>query len=332
MSKSPSAVIARKAILLVTIGATGCAACHKDVVVRPIPGTEQVAIETFNITISPDERWLTFVEWKFPRKVLRKHLPHDEYDCRVTSLDLQSGTRTEHAVESVSPAALGFSDSDRQWKYHAAFRLIKERFRPPGWRGKHFYFQRYGGAYVALDPRKSGVVVAAQPVAPGLCSDCPPMVTVQFHDRSWDLISKDVSAVVREGTVHAVYYISSPYQHNQADHRTIYRIAEAGTEQVVVEAPGKKGTHVIIEAIRASPNERYMAYVVDSKKQAFLSGSRNELFIRELASGREKRIAKYGYMGNLIWSPDSDRLYFAGGEYSSDSAVRIVDVAATFSH
>jgi protease II len=131
--------------------------------------------------------------------------------------------------------------------------------------------------------------------------------------------------------VRAVYYIESPYQHNQVHHRAIYRIAETGTEQVVAEAPGKEGTHVIIGAVRASPNELYLAYVVDSKKQAFLAGPRNELFIRDLATGREKKIAKYGYMGNLIWSPDGKRLYFAGGEYSSDSAVRVVDVAATFS-
>ena len=328
MSKSPSAVIARKAILLVTIGATGCVACHKDVVVRPIPGTEQVAIETFNITISPDERWLTFVEWKFPRKVLRKHLPPDEYDCRVTSLDLQSGTRTEHAVESVSPAALGFSDSDRQWKYHAAFRLIKERFRPPGWRGDHFYFQRYGGAYVALDPRKSGVVVAAQPGAPGACSDFPPVPNFQFRDRAWELRSSYESAVFREGAIRSVYYCG------ESGHRTnmILRLQETGEEEVIVEREKKKRTMLTIASVRVAPDERYLAYVVDSKKQEFLAGPREELFIRELATGREKKIARYGYMGNLIWSPDGNRLYFAGGEYSSDSAVRVVDVAATFSH
>jgi hypothetical protein len=296
-------------------------------------GTEQVAIEAFNITISPDERWLTFVEWKFPRKVLRKELPSDEYDCRVTSLDLKSGTRTEHAIESVSPAALGFSENDRQWKYTAAFRMIKERFRPPGWRGERFYFQRYyGGIYGALDPWKPGVVVAAPPDAPGSCSDCPPMVSVQFRDRSWDLLSNDVSAVVREGAVRAVYFVESPYQHNQVDHRAIYRIAEVGTEQVVVEAPGKKRVHVVVGAVRVSPDERYLAYTVNSKKQAFLSGPREEVFIMDLGTGEEKRVAKHSYTGNLSWSPDGRRLYFAGGEYASDSAVRVVDAVATFSN
>ncbi len=164
----------------------------------------------------------------------------------------------------------------------------------------------------------------------GTCSDCPPVISAQFRDRSWDLLSAEVSAVFHDGAVQAVYYVSSPFQHNQVHHRSIYRITEVGDEQVVVEREKKGATMVGIAGIRVSPDARYLAYVVDSKKQAFLSGPQEELFIRELETGHEKRIAKYGFMSNLIWSPDSDRLYFAGGEYSSDSAVRIVDVAATF--
>jgi len=69
---------------------------------------------------------------------------------------------------------------------------------------------------------------------------------------------------------------------------------------------------------------------VSSKRQELLAGPREELFIRDLVNGREKMVAKYGYMSNLIWSPNGERLSFPGGEYESDRAVRVVDVAATF--
>ncbi len=110
----------------------------------------------------------------------------------------------------------------------------------------------------------------------------------------------------------------------------ILRLRAEGEEEVVVEREEKKGTMMIIAGLRVSPNERYLAYTVNSKKQAFLAGPRDEIFVMDLQTGKEIRVARYSYSGNLIWSPDSDRLYFASGEYSSDSAVRIVDVAATF--
>lgn len=309
---------------------TGCSTRAGEVVIRPVPGTEQVCIEEFCITVSPDERWLTFVEWKFPRATLRKQLPPGEYHTRVVSLGLDSGVRTEHTIESIPRKALGLS-GDELWKYRAGFSLIKERFRPPGWRGEYFYFQHYyGGTYVAFDPSKPEIEIAAEPDAPGTCSDCPPMISAQFRDHSWDLLSNEITVVVHEGAVGAVYYVSSPYQLQQGDDIAVYRITDAGKEEVVLEVPERGGVHVIIGSVRVSPNERFLAYTVDSKKQAFMSAPREVLFIRELATGREKRIAEYEDVGNLIWSPGGSRLYFAGGEYSSDTAVYIVDVGATF--
>ena len=88
---------------------------------------------------------------------------------------------------------------------------------------------------------------------------------------------------------------------------------------------------VTIASLRVSPDERFLAYVVHSKKQAFLSGPSEEIFVMDLGAGGEKKVAEHSYAGNLIWSPDGNRLYFAGGAYSSDCAVFIVDVATTFS-
>lgn len=317
------------ALFLTALSLTVCSSCARNVVVSPIPGTEQVAIYEFCISVSPDEKWLAFTEWSLPKERVFKDLPPGEYESRIATLNLEDGKIVRHAVSSISAEAVGFSPEDAGWIGQAGLEIIEQRFRPPGWSGGMFYFQPYyQGVRLGFDPDVSGIQIVSNPEAPGACSDFPPVPNFQFRDRSWDLRSNDVSAVFREGAIRAVYYRGEgPYRTNM-----ILSLQEAGEEKVVVERQERKGTMLTIAGVRVSPDERYLAYVVHSKKQAFLSGPREELFIRELATGREKKITRYGYMGNLIWSPGSSRLYFAGGEYSSDSAVRIVDVTATFSH
>jgi hypothetical protein len=315
------------------LGLSFIIACTRsgDAGVRPISGTEQVAIYQFCISVSPNERWLAFTEWVLPKARVFDDLPPGAYESRIATLDLQNGQIVRHDVDSTLAADLGFALDDPGRISQAGFELIEQRFRPPGWRGGLMFFQPFRPlpdyvVYVALDSRTTGIRVISEPGPSGTCSDCPPMTSVQFRDRSWDLLSNDVSAVVREGAVRAVYYRGEgPYRTNM-----ILRLRTEGPEEVIVERTEKKRTMMVIAGLRVSPDERYLAYKVNSKKQAFLAGPQNDLFIRDLTIGREKKIARYGYMGNLIWSPDSHRLYFAGGEYASNCAVRVVDVDATF--
>jgi len=312
----------------VAVGFLACTGCGSDATVRSIPGTEKVATEAFSVSVSPDKRWIAFSEWVVPKARLEE-LPHGVSPLCIATMNLASGKIVRHAVDSIPAEQLGFEPDESGWRWE--LELIQNRFRPPGWRSGLFYLQPYfHGVWLVLDPSVVGVRIVGDPGGPGTCSDCPPMTWVRFRDRSWDLLSNEVSVVVRDGAVRAVYYVDSPYQRNQAHHRAVLRIANVGDEEVVTEAPARKRTMVVIGAVRASPDGQYLGYTVDSKEQAFFAGTRITLWIRDLVSGQEKKIATYGYMGNLIWSPDNRRLYFAGGEYDSDCAVRVVDVAATF--
>lgn len=320
-------------LIVILLCLAGCSSRDPDVVIRPIPGTEQVALLSNCITVSPDERWLVFTEWKLPKSRVFEELPPSEYYARLVSLDLETGARIEHTIDSLSPKALGFSSDDSQWKYHAGFRIIEKHFHPRGWRGERFYFQRYSRSiYLALDPGAPGIRVAPKPQAPGTCSDCFPVGTTRFRERSWDLLSEDISAVVRDGSIRSVYYVRKP-DHGRWDHyRSVYRLRGEGPQETLVELPAKKHVMISIVGVRVSSDERFLAYHVHSKKQAFLSGPREDIYILDLDSREEKTIGTYSSAGNLIWSRDGKRLYFAALDSSDKAAVYVVDVAETFGH
>jgi hypothetical protein len=330
-------------LIVIFLCLAGCSSRDPDVVIRPIAGTAQVAPYDFCITVSPNERWLVFTEWKLPKSRVFDELPPDEYDLRLVSLDLETGERTEHAVESIPPKALGFAPSDVRWKHQVGLEIIENRFRPAGWRGERFYFQPYrlSDRYetnLALIPGRPGIQVAKKPEGPSTCSDCFPVGTSRFRGYSWELtprwgqVPNPVSVAVRDGAIRSVYYVRKP-DHGRWDHyRSVYRLRGEGPQETLVELPAKKHVMISIVGVRVSPDERSLAYHVHSKKQAFLSGPREEIYILDLDSREEKRIGRYSSAGNLIWSRDSGRLYFAGRDFSNRAAVYVVDVAETFGH
>ncbi|HKW13279.1 MAG TPA: hypothetical protein VJS69_02220, partial [Candidatus Krumholzibacteria bacterium] len=306
---------------------SGCSRAGDSRLAHPIPGTEQLAVEQFCITVSPDEKWLTFVEWMLPDDQRVKSQARDAYSTRITSLNLLTGARTRHSIDELSPQVFGLPSDRQDWISSGNERIAKEWFRPPGWVRGLFYFQKnVRGATLALDPSQREIRTAAVPDTLGTCSDCPPGTSVAFGGRMWDLLAEDVSAVVRDGKVRVVYcWGSRPNRRN-----AILRVGENGDQTVVVERPQETGTMVAIATLRVSPDDRYLAYVVHAKKQAILAGPSEELFVRQLQTGKEERIASHGAMGNLIWSRDGERLYFAGSLLGGDGMTYVVDIERVF--
>ncbi len=321
----------RYLLLLLLIWLTGCSSRDRGVVVERIPGTELTATEPYSFTISPDEQWLTFLEWIMPRSRFSKE-GRSAYRYHIVSLNLKTGERTEHSVESIPEGSIWASSRRIEWKYKA-WRSVVDRFRSSGWNSGVFYFEpRARSRDLALDPRKPAIHFATRPEI-RTCSDCPPRVAwdrapyARFLWNLYEPASNEVSAVLRGGLIHSIYY------KGERPHRTrmILHLSEDGEREVIVERPRKTGTLITIVSVRVSPNERYLAYGLHSKKQEFLSGPRQEIFVLDLNTREEKKVGTHSSVSNLIWSPDSKRLYFAGGAYDDYRGIYVVDVAATFS-
>lgn len=54
-----------------------------------------------------------------------------------------------------------------------------------------------------------------------------------------------------------------------------------------------------------------------------------EVFVRDLETSKERKVAEFRYTSNLIWSADSERLYFAG--FGKATGVYRVRVDGVFS-
>ena len=350
--------------VLLVASCFGCGTRNDGAVVRTIPGTEQVCATGFSISVSPDESWLVFTEWKLPRAVVFKELSPYEYQMRIATLNLNTGEIVRHSIDSLSTTGLLFLPSDISGRRQAEFEIVENKFRPPGWIDGQFYFQRYStAAYLAIDPSQPEIRSVSRPDSPGTCSDCPPVllgfptfdhvgnrwldsppIRIEFRNRLWDPLSKEVSIAFRDSTVRAVYFLGDrPYETH-----LIYRFRGLGAKELVIDAKTGKttvseskespaeierreGVKLTVRSVRVTRDERYLAYVVYYVKQSFLSSGHDELFIMDLGTGSLKRVAKHLFIGNVIWSPEGDRLYYAGAQYVSDAAVRVVDVPSTFS-
>ena len=152
-------------------------------------------------------------------------------------------------------------------------------------------------------------------------------MNVTFRDRSWDLLSDQVSAVYRDGAVQCIYAET----HDALDDRSmIVQFQTAGQPRTVVETQSDEAVFRTFTQVRVSPNERFLAYALYSKQQALFGGPREELFVMDLRSREVIRIGGSYMLGNLIWSPDGDRLYYAMRFDSRNASVYVAEVGAAF--
>ena len=306
----------------------GCGSVGDDVVIHRIPGTELAATKSAlatvgrsgAITVSPDEQWLLFWQWLHHPKE-RSNDRSLELGMTLVSLNLETGEQTSHTLGGFPYQAIRAKDLRSAWARVGIW------FDAAGWNGGLCYVDMPpGSSHLVIDPTQPPIAVAKDlPDGHRTCSDCPP--TAMLRQRLGPRATlDDYSIAWHDGTLGKNIY-------NAGQEATIYRITSDGTHEQLLQKKARN-SYTTVSKIRVSPNERYLAYAVYSKKEFLipLPDHREDIYVLDLEANSEKRIATHRFVSNLIWSGDSKRLYFAGsGKSGDDPGVYVVDVEATFS-
>ncbi len=307
-------------VVVGVIAAVNCLACgSENEYVVAISGTEDVTLSrsSWSISVSPDEQILAFWE-------LRKE-GGDPYDAYLCTLDLKTLVKTVHGIHDVY-SELSSLGPVEPWE------KIGLNFRDACWVDSRCYVNlsfRAGRKTLVFDPSTIEAGFSVPP--PDLtCSDCPPRK--QVESTVVDLVGRWLlnhgrlySSVRSENHSNLyLYHVDKNY-----DGARILQTSRTDSE-IIIQHPPRKLKDVNITALRISPNERYLAYGLFLKLRSRipLPDQKIELHVYDRVEKKNHLISSgYRYISNLVWSPDSERLYFAG-IHMKQNAVYRVNIAA----
>lgn len=291
----------------------------KDVQSHLIAGTETVQSDV--ISVSVDERWLVFSE-ENPETIGR-----GAYGARLSSIELGTVHKTAHRIDHLPDRALKSADEATRWDRVSGY------LSAGCWNDGRCYINtsgRLGYKDLVLIPGVPELEIAPLPEELN-CSDCPPLrlAATTARERGVSNLS-EYSIAFRNGQLANDMY----YGETRDGAASIWTVDESGQREKVLEVRVRFKS-ATIEGVRVSPDERFLAYVVGSKLKAPVPTPDmiDEVFVRELDTGREVRIGKYRIVGNLLWSADSRRIYYpAFGQDPKDKGVYRADATELLDH
>jgi hypothetical protein len=296
---------------------------------RRIPGTELAQsgnpASKSAISVSPDERWATY--WEENTEWADGGAPTSTW--QLCSVDLVDETRIVHRVDSLAVNAT-VPWADVAWG-----------FDPGGWSGSRLFIEGID-LLAVIDPTRQQVeqLRMLPPQRTGL--DAPRDAVIDGALRRRNMPTENFEMErhsfvwSQDGKPYDLYYA-------QYIRRDVYAImhhdGQSSREVLRREGPLKLYS---IDQVRVSPDQTFLAYssFVNAKGHTMLPDYGTSLFVRHLPSGTERRVGRHLRVSNLIWSADSNRLYYAGSgfeRFGSDhtptrrgAGVFCIDVAASF--
>ncbi len=279
------------------------------------------------LSVSPDERWVTYWERHTEQEGSRP-LP----SWQLCSVDLTNGTRTAHSLDSLQTTT---PDSKPDWDD------VAWGFDPGGWSGSTLFIQGFS-LVAAVDPDRESLMPCTRLPAHRAGLDGP----------SWRI----AAGVLSRRHIHTEIYTlerQSLVWTNDGKPRELYDVEHLGNNvDAIMCRDGDQTREVLrkenryrvytIHQVRVSPDRTFLAYSASAQGKAYLSIPDNgtTVFIRHMPSGEEKRVGRHSRVSNLIWSADSERLYYAGSGFQrlgttgvitrSGAGVFCANVEATF--
>ncbi len=273
---------------------------------RLVPGTEHLepAGNEAWFTISPDEKWQAFFEvdsldWNF------KGLRTVPEKFHFVTMNLETSEKTHHCFQAVAERVQ--PEIPRSMEDRA--RLF---FEQRSWSGDRVRLRMLQSFWVAFTPGQIAPEVINRPSGSTCCA-CPPY-------RDWDQFLKSqhldpydqATATYRDGQYSNVIYAFN-LSKELWETGVVDRLDPDGSRHRIFE--DKRSFRTVIGAeILVSPDESHLALllVTNLKSSVPLPARRLELHVVDLRTGKHSRVRQdYRVAGNLMWSEDSKRLYYA---------------------
>lgn len=281
-----------------------------------VPGTESVIPAADCLSLSPDGRWLVFVEdtERVPNNGAppESHWPH----YRPVSLDLTTGQRTVHHC----PADLEFGLPHPPALQN---RAVAESFKPHAWRDGRFYGLNVVDSRhrcLVLDPGRSDLAVDAQPelrhlqssdqMSPDRLAGWLQRLEEKWNRRHW--YPTDVTLPLNGDVPAEFFYFSDKEQVLRADANGDTECASFGDDKIGVSR------------LRVSPDRRLLACVTSERKTFLMFvGWTDRLVVLDLATGNRRTLLAGGGIDALVWAPDGETLYVSARDDKEHGIYRL---------
>ncbi len=293
----------RRLILATCLAAFAAAslACRgHDLRPRLVPGTEHLepgGNEAW-FTISPDEKWLAFFNVDSTSSFYERF--------HLVTMNMGSGAKTDHRLDEIPTTT--FDAMLRPWFE------VQNWFREESWFDGRLFIKLEKNLPTSPWITFAPEIVDGRETRPPLnlsCCGCFPSSAWKEVLSNHDLKTYDqVTAAFRDGTFSDVIY-ASPVGDSEVG--VIERLSPGGPPVRIFEDRRKLHT-VIVDKMLVAPDESHLAFMLATnlKSPVPLPAIRHEVHVLDLKTGRDRRVsATYRVVGNLMWSGDSKRLYYA---------------------
>ena len=270
-----------------------------------VPGTAYVksAGNPPWFTISPDEKWIAFMEvdsteWRTPES----ERPPGSFHLVTTSLETHR--KTHHSLSSL-PGETFTAD-------YSAWQEVQQCFVTRGWLDDRLYVQL--GSTPAMRPWicfTPGEVMAERVAPPSemTCCACPPPRAYEGVLKNRGLKYYFGTAAYRNGVFDNIIY-ASPKESGGA---TVDRVRQDNSREQIFDGR-RRFKDVVVSDMVVSPDGSYLAVALTTTVHSPipLPTMRYELHVLDLHSGKHLRVdGSYRLIRGLMWSEDSQRLYYA---------------------
>lgn len=310
-------------LISLVMAAAGCSSSGP--VPQAIPGTEDLMPGPGKawFSISPEEHFLAYLAaYGTPDTATEDHL---------VTIELPTGRKTHHDLSQLVPVVHFEYNNTHPWLSADGW------VAPSGWIGNTYYLDcsscidAHGSTvWLAFTAGIAEGVVSYQPMGAVRGSDCVGTYhtiekKLNQHGLQAAGVYNQFSVPCRDTTMLDIVYSG---ENVGGDTIRLIRRDERNIKTLVFEHQHRYHS-VYLDALRVSPDQRYLAYAIGEKPALPIPWpATTTVYVFDMLRKQRLRVeGGWMYFGNMMWSGDSKDLFFAGISRLRERGAFRIDVA-----